>query len=57
MDEKGQVSFEYLLTVLFGVMLAIVAAILAANIGAIAQVAQSKILQFREDMIASLTGA
>lgn len=57
MDESGQVSFEYLLTVLFGVLLAIIAAILAGNIGAIAQVAQSKILQYREDMIASLIGA
>jgi hypothetical protein len=43
--------------VLFGVLLAIIAAILAGNIGAIAQVAQSKILQYREDMIASLIGA
>ncbi|MFH1752119.1 MAG: hypothetical protein ABH821_04250 [archaeon] len=53
---KGQVSFEYLLTVLFGVLLALAAAILASNITSIALVAKSRVLDYRESFITSITG-
>ncbi|MDO8626984.1 MAG: hypothetical protein Q7K42_00830 [Candidatus Diapherotrites archaeon] len=54
MDCKAQVSLEYLLTVLFSVVLAMIAAILALNITTVATAAQAKIRQFRTDSIASL---
>ena len=56
MDERAQVSLEYLLTVLFSVVLAMIAAIMALNITQIADVAKTKILSYREDAIASLLG-
>jgi hypothetical protein len=56
MDEIAQVSLEYLLTVLFSVVLAMVAAVMALNITQIADVAKTKILAYREDAIASLLG-
>lgn len=56
MDEKGQVSLEYLLTILFSVVLAMIVAVMALNITQISTVAQTKILAFREETIASLLG-
>ena len=56
MEECAQVSLEYLLTVLFGVVLAIIVAVMALNITQIADVAKTKILAYRDDFIASLLG-
>jgi uncharacterized protein (UPF0333 family) len=56
MDDKGQVSLEYLLTILFSVVLAMIVAVMALNITQISTVAQTKILAFREETIASLLG-
>lgn len=50
-EEKAQVSFEYLLTVLFSVMLAITAAVLALNVSGIATAAREKIVFYREQTI------
>jgi len=55
MEERAQVSFEYLLTALFGIILAIAAAILIDTIRGISQVAQSKILAYRDSTISALT--
>lgn len=55
MEEKAQISFEYLLTALFGIILAIAAAMLITTLRSIAYTAQTKVLQYREDSIASLT--
>ncbi|MFH0715031.1 MAG: hypothetical protein V1847_04985 [Candidatus Diapherotrites archaeon] len=57
MDSKGQVSFEYLLTLGFAVVLVVAASVLALNAAGVAQVAQTKILAIREQAIASLVGA
>ena len=56
MDRKAQVSLEYLLTILFSVVLAMIVAVMALNITQISTVAQTKILDFREETIASLLG-
>lgn len=55
LDNKAQVSFDYLLTVTFGIIIAIFAAILALNIGSIAELAQERVLNYREDMLEGLT--
>tara|TARA_Y100000310_G_scaffold345396_1_gene464449 strand:- start:13822 stop:13995 length:174 start_codon:yes stop_codon:yes gene_type:complete len=55
MEEKAQVSFEYLLTALFGIILAIAAAVLIDTFRGIASVAQRRILDYRDSTISSLT--
>ncbi len=53
---KAQVSMEYLLTILFGVILAIIVAIMALNLTQIADIAKTKILAYRDDAISSFMG-
>jgi uncharacterized protein (UPF0333 family) len=55
MEEKAQVSFEYLLTALFGIVLAIAAAVLIDTIRSISSVAQGRILEYRDSTISALT--
>ncbi|MFA4855820.1 MAG: hypothetical protein WC634_04535 [archaeon] len=54
MDCKAQVSIEYLLMALFGILLAMIAGMLIDGISAVAQTAQGKILEYRYQTIASL---
>ena len=54
MEEKAQVSFEYLMTALFGIVLAIAAALLIDTIRGVATVAQGKILEYRDETVAAL---
>jgi len=54
MDSKAQVSIEYLLLALFGITLAMIAAVLIDGIGQVATVAQGRILDYRQQTIASL---
>lgn len=54
MDERTQVAIEYLLLALFGVILAIIAAVLVDGISSAAQTAQGKVLDYRANTIASL---
>ncbi|MFH1239996.1 MAG: hypothetical protein V1672_02160 [Candidatus Diapherotrites archaeon] len=54
MDNKAQVSFEYLLTAVFGIMLAMIAALLIQGISGIAQAAQGRIAAYRTETISSL---
>ncbi len=49
--EKAQVSLEYLLIVLFGVLLAVSAAAMALNLIGVANTAKTKILGYREAMV------
>ncbi|MFA4907102.1 MAG: hypothetical protein WC602_02430 [archaeon] len=53
MEERAQVSFEYLLTVLLSVILAMAASVLAFNVVDIASVARSRISQYRNGMISA----
>lgn len=54
MDNKAQVSFEYLIIALFGIMLAMAAALLIESIRGVAQTAKTKIISYREETISSL---
>jgi len=54
MDNRAQVSIEYLLLALFGVIMATIAAVLIDGISSVAQTAQGKILDYRASTIASL---
>ncbi len=54
MDNKAQVSIEYLLLALFGITLAMIAAMLIDGISAVAQTAQGRILEYRSQTIASM---
>ena len=54
MDSRAQVSIEYLLLALFGIVLATVAAMLIDGIGSVAQTAQGRILEYRHQTITSL---
>ena len=51
MEEKAQVSFEYLLTAVFGIMLAISAAIIIETLRQMAVQAQTDILNTRMQVI------
>ena len=53
-EEKGQVSFEYLLTALFGVMLALAAALLLDAVRNVALSAKARILEYSYDTVSSL---
>lgn len=54
MDNKAQVSFEYLLTAVFGIMLAIGAAIIIETLKQMAVQAQIDILQTRSQVIENI---
>ncbi|MFA5357388.1 MAG: hypothetical protein WC874_00190 [Candidatus Izemoplasmatales bacterium] len=53
-EERAQVSFEYLLTAVFGIMLAISAAIIIETLREIALRAQADILTTREEVITNI---
>lgn len=53
-EEKAQVSFEYLVTAMFGIILAIAAAIIIDAVRSIAITSQTKLLKIREETISSL---
>jgi hypothetical protein len=54
MEEKAQVSFEYLLTAVFGIMLAISSAIIIETLRHLAIQAQTDILNTRVQVIQNI---
>ncbi|MFA5125573.1 MAG: hypothetical protein WC462_01040 [archaeon] len=54
MEEKAQVSFEYLLTAVFAIMLAISAAIIVETLKSLALQAQADILSTRARVIENI---
>ena len=56
MDSRGQISFEYLITLTFAVLLVIAATVLAFNLTVQANVAKTQILEYRDSTIRSLLG-
>jgi uncharacterized protein (UPF0333 family) len=54
MEEKAQVSFEYLLTAVFAIMLAISAAIIVETLKSLALQAQAEILSVRARVIENI---
>ena len=53
-DSKAQVSVEYLLTVMFGVMLVIIVTIIAFNISKLADTAQLKVISNTHNAVSTL---
>ena len=54
MEERAQVSVEYLIMALFGIILATAAAVLVDSLRGVALSAQGKILDYRDNTIGSL---
>jgi uncharacterized protein (UPF0333 family) len=54
MDSKAQVSFEYLLTVAFGILLVVAALVIALQLNDVAAKSQAKLKDYRASMISSL---
>lgn len=54
MNERAQVSVEYLLTVMFAIMLVIAVTVLAFNIASISDEAQFKAITQTEETISTL---
>ncbi len=56
MDNKAQISFEYLLTVTFALVLVVAAVVVALNLANLSQLAKTRILEAREETISSIMG-
>jgi len=56
MDERAQVSIEYLLTVMFAVTLVIAVTVIALNVTRLADEAQAEVLKNRDTVMATLLG-
>ena len=56
MDKRAQVAVEYLIMALFGIMLAMAAALLIDTIRNVAIAAQTQVLDYRQKTIESLLG-
>lgn len=54
MDNRAQVSIEYLLLALFGIVLATIAAMMIDGISSVSRTAQARILEYRHQTISSL---
>ena len=56
MNEKAQVSVEYLFTVLFALLLVIAVTVIAFGMDRLAVDAQAKVITNRNDIIQTLSG-
>lgn len=54
MDSKAQVSFDYLITITFAVALTIAVAVVITIVSGIANDAQARVLNAREETISSI---
>jgi Flp pilus assembly pilin Flp len=53
-EEKGQLSIEYLVLVVFGMMLVITTGLVVVNLNGLVSVAKAKILTYRDNILANL---
>lgn len=53
-DKKAQISIEYLVMVVFGTMLVIITGIIIVNLSALISIAKTKILNYRDNILATL---
>lgn len=53
-DNKAQVSLEYLVIIVFGVMLVIITGIMILNLNILVSLAKAKILNYRDNILTSL---
>jgi uncharacterized protein (UPF0333 family) len=52
-DKKAQLSVEYLIMVVFGMMLVITTGIVIINLSSLVSVAKAKILTYRDNILSS----
>lgn len=53
-DKKAQVSIEYLIMIVFGTMLVIITGIIIVNLSSLITLAKTKILNYRDSILATL---
>jgi len=53
-DQKAQLSVEYLVMVVFGMMLVITTGIVVINLNSLVTVAKAKILTYRDNILSTL---
>lgn len=53
-DQKGQVSLEYLVMIIFGMILVITTGLVILNLNSLVTVAKAKILTYRDNILSSL---
>ena len=53
-DKKAQVSLEYLVIIVFGVMLVIITGIMIINLNILVSLAKAKILNYRDNILTSI---
>ncbi|MFA5745335.1 MAG: hypothetical protein WCX82_00640 [archaeon] len=53
-DNKAQVSLEYLIMIVFGVMLVIITGIMIVNLSVLISVAKAKILNYRDNILVTM---
>lgn len=53
-DNKAQVSLEYLVIIVFGVMLVIITGIMIINLNILVSLAKTKILNYRDNILTSI---
>jgi uncharacterized protein (UPF0333 family) len=55
-DSKGQVSFEYLLTVVFAILLVVVVTVFALNLRALSNAASNRIAEYKDAFFKEILG-
>jgi uncharacterized protein (UPF0333 family) len=53
-DQKGQISVEYLIMIVFGMILVITTGIVILNLNSFITVSKSKLLTYRDNILSSL---
>jgi len=53
-DERGQLSIEYLVLVVFGMMLVVTTGLVVVNLTSLVTVAKAKILTYRDNILSNL---
>ena len=53
-DKRAQISVEYLIMIVFGIMLVIISSIVIINLNTLLGVARAKILTYRDNIISSI---
>ncbi len=53
-DKKAQLSVEYLIMIIFGLMLVIISSIIVINLNSLLGLARSKILTYRDNILSAL---
>jgi Flp pilus assembly pilin Flp len=53
-DQKGQISVEYLVMIVFGMILVITTGIIILNLNSYVTIAKAKILTYRDNILSTL---